>query len=243
MYDFLFFTISGYIFFDLVRLYLIKHQNSYLHIGYYLSIIHASLLVLVHSSLLFYFDASNFHLITLHNMCLGWNFSYAIVDLRNMYDTGLDYIQTEGSPPSYKKLRYFASMVFHHILMMILALLSMWTINYDNLSYGFYVSLGYLTEVSTPILNYIQLYQSATPPWCKILFAFIFFWCRPVNLTYIWYHGGYKSYGLLSPFSIGIAAVAALNYYWFYKIYLRGKRMIEEIKDEHGLTLPDVLDK
>lgn len=233
MFDFLIFSVLGYLFFDYVRIQSLRHR-SYLNTGYFLSTIHVCPLVIGHFIILLLFDPSNYQLITFYNLLIGWNIGYAIVDLKNMYQTRIE--KSEGKPPNKRRLRYFASMVFHHFLMIMLACCSFAIVNFDSLDHGIYVTMGYLCEVSTPFLNYIQYHKNDCNRFCQILFAFIFFWCRPVNLSYIWYYGAYQKYGFYSPFSLGTAAVTLLNYYWFYRIYLKGKRMIEEITDEQPIT-------
>ena len=232
MIDFIIFSFLCYIFFECIRIISIKgYQQTCLNTGYHLSLINASMVVFIHLMLMLLFDPLNYHLITYYNFVLAVNLAYAIVDVRNMFDTNREYITESGKVPSKRRMRYYASMIFHHFLMMSLSILSFYIINYLDLEYGWIVSLGYQTEISTPLLNYLQLYESNS--YLKILFAIIFFVCRPVNLTYLWYRVGVE-FGYLSMLCICVGAAGLLNYYWFYKIYLRGKRLVEEIVQKTG---------
>lgn len=226
MLDFIVFALLSYIALDYCRMLCIHTYNQpCFRTGYIVSSIHAVPLVVAHLILMYYFNSSDYNRLTYYNAVLGWNLAYAIVDVRNMYDTNREYIEQNGKL-TMKKLNYFATMVFHHFLMMGLAVLSVYLINYKDLRYGWQVSQGYSTEISTPILDYIHLYNDG--PIAKICFALVFFLCRPLNLTHLTYFG-YTEFGLVSPFTLAVGTACVLNYYWFYKIYLKGKKLVSEI--------------
>jgi hypothetical protein len=130
--------------------------------------------------------------------------AYAINDIRDTIYIGL---------PNAKE------MIFHHSLILVsfsLFLLEPLIVIPDN--YHTYLAMNFMTEVTTPILNYCFYLHNNKKPYKNpaiilVLFYFIF---RVINCSYITYislqEGQYFVYKYVQiPFTL-------LNYYWFTKL-------------------------
>jgi len=110
-------------------------------------------------------------------------------------------------------------MVFHHIAIIIAILYKQYYPIVPN--YYYYVSLNYLTEITTVPLNMtwlLYLKQKKDVPAYKILSILTIILYIPFRLmlnTYLFYH---QLYYLDSYFKYLQGLMMILNYYWFYKL-------------------------
>ncbi len=113
------------------------------------------------------------------------------------------------------------SILYHH-----LHVIGFSVINYINVTLypGYYetiISLLYLSELSTPLLNYIQYYHGVVSYRIKMVFLCIYLVCRPVNIAYVIYRL-LQFLGPYHPLLLGSYAFMLLNCYWLRKIYNKG---------------------
>lgn len=222
MIDILFFSVLSCCWFDNLFRVLVKFKFSPKNANFIVSTIHAVLIVLFHTYLMIFSrpEKSLFvipnqltdHLGTYnlaYSLCLG----YAIADSIRLFDLSGTNLM----------------MLFHHLLMGMAAILSFYVTNFTYTFHPWYISLGHLSEISTPLLNYIQYRHGKVALWLKYSFAFIYLLCRPVNLTYLSYIG-YQKYGLYSILTTTCIMLTLLNYFWCYRIYLKSMDLEEEYK-------------
>jgi len=217
MYEIYYLIFLDTIFFILIkRLYLYNKidkidNNIQLHFSKHLSTLHAVIVNIVHLFLLLsaydpYFDQ---YRLNGYNWIFSWSLAYVLIDFYHLWECRNEYRKS-----------FYVSIVFHHFLMLFALLYSFYSIHILNDQYEWYISIGFLTELSTPLLNYIQINHGKVNLMTKKFFAFLYFWCRPVNLTYLSIISYYR-FGTYAPFSLICYLLAILNFYWFYMIHYK----------------------
>lgn len=140
----------------------------------------------------------------IHLWILSWTLTYSFFDLEAPLQKGNFQI------------------VFHHLLMMISILICISLFLTGNDQYNWIMNLGFLSEMSTPLLDNLKIRHytnDPAPKWMYIAFAVLFFFCRPVVFSYmIWtiYQG---VEGIWDLNAIGLMCMCVLflllNLYWF----------------------------
>jgi len=202
-----------YYFYKALRLKWTDSRSS----GYIISTVHAIGTSIGYLYLLwsFYHSCSFQTLKENYNILHSFSIGYAAVDLMNLIE---DFVYRDDA----KTTSYFATIASHHIFILIGNSASYYITNHINSSLSWYMSLAYLAEISTPILNYIQYYRGNVSIKLKLAFMVLYFICRPVSYTYLSLAITYK-FGTFSPITIMIVQLTMLNYYWFYRIYLKSQ--------------------
>lgn len=203
---------------SLILSFLIKYQFLKIYpkpivFGNIYSMIHATLVSLIHLYLLV--PSFPMYRRELYLVVYSLSLTYVLIDYIHLFENSSEY-----------KPMLWKMFLFHHLAMFGFVLLGMYDTLYQYESgNGFYHSLGFLTEISTPLLNHIQIQHGRVSMFEKKMLAYIYFWCRPVNLTYMCYITSHL-YGLYSPISLMVYAVTLLNYHWFYRIHYKIRETI-----------------
>ncbi len=113
-------------------------------------------------------------------------------------------------------------MVFHHLSMILGTLICIYLALIQCDMFEWQIALGFLSELSTPILNYIRLQRrmgKIVSKYLQIFFLIVYFICRPLNFSYLTIFS-YQSIGWRHfPLAIGTYLCLfflIINSYWFY---------------------------
>ena len=226
MIDFIFWSYISFVLFDNLFIIFRKYNFGNRDIGNYLSIIHAVPVIILHTYFVFYYNIHN--LVGWYNLSYGLTLGYGIIDLINIF-TFVD------------NFNYALTMILHHVLLITSMFYGFYITNFFDPEKSYYLSLGLLSEISTPLLNYIQIKKGNVALWLKYLFVFVYFLCRPINLSYLTYYT-YFNIGPLNPITIIAYMITSLNYYWFYRIWLKTIMVEQEYNDAIKLLKSDIKD-
>jgi len=193
------YTVIHYYYFHLIQVYLREHLDQRSS-SYIVSTYHAILCCLFQFYYLFYPSDQ------LHTFIYSFSLAYCLIDSQHLYQVR-------------KEHKYATSMVLHHLGMAASLILGeVLNVHHPESTADYYGAIGFLAEASTPILNYIQFYHGKVSWKVKYLFALVYFFCRPISLTYcsymLTYELGTFTFKMFLPYFFTL-----LNWYWFYKIY------------------------
>lgn len=155
----------------------------------------------------------------------------ATADLVYMYILSLtltySFFDLEKLSSGGELLKNSKIILFHHIGMFSAIVVNMSLFLFKMREYEYLLCLGFLSELSTPLLNYLKIRhhnKNPAPVWMYRIFIAVYFFCRPVTLSYIM-HGirekidegkDYTSH-LNTLLAITISFLL-LNLGWFYLI-------------------------
>lgn len=224
MIDFLTWGILSYILFDNLLIILLKLKFQKRDIGNYLGILHATIVVLLHTMFLLNYEINNIP-VNWYSLSYGFTLGYGILDLINIFEYTDNF-------------NYAMTMIFHHVLLIISMVYAYYITNMLDANRSIYISMGLMSEISTPLLNWIQIKKGNVQLWLKYMFVFLYLICRPINFTYLTYIS-YIHFGGYSGLSIISYMLTSLNYYWFYRIWLKTIMVEKEYNEAIKLLKPN----
>jgi hypothetical protein len=130
---------------------------------------------------------------------------------------------------------YYKYMILHHLILLSGSVITYYCGIVYHISDPDFMTLVagcYLSELSTPLLNYIQINHGNVGITTKIGFTVLYFIVRPLNLTHFTYKTLCK-FGLFHFNSLLSLTLSALNYVWFVQILQKAKKSIEIDAKEH----------
>ena len=135
--------------------------------------------------------------------------------------TSYSFFDTEQINKSGKMSEDYC-ILMHHIGLFITVVLNITLFLTGDTRYTFLIYLGFMSELSTPFLNYLKIryhHQKPAPYLHYKLFAILYFLCRPVTLSYISYQIYHQldwlSVNFLTTSFISSIFFLILNLYWF----------------------------
>lgn len=130
----------------------------------------------------------------------------------------------------FKHKTYYKYMIFHHLILIGASIGTYYCGKNYHISdpdYMNVVAMSFLSELSTPLLNYIQMYHGDVHILIKVFFTILYFLVRPVNLSYTTYYIVNK-FGLFHGFTVLAVLITSLNCIWFVQILKKLRKHIQK---------------
>jgi len=178
--------------------------------GLYLSALHSTAVSIYYIFQCIFTDMPNFSPVQI--FMLSWSFSYSLFDLKKLWDDN-DLWHDHGA------------ILLHHSCLSTSMLLLFYLIVNDQVNVVWIANIGFLSELSTPLLDYLKIKYYLQEPVHRslyIIFVALYFFCRPVMFCWL----SYQLYAINPDFinleyniSFVISTIfLVLNIKWFYTI-------------------------